>query len=153
MDNSAGKKPVILLVEGDASHQDLVRNTFEQQDVSTELHIVSDGSEALDYLFRKGKYADAADAPAPHLVLLDLTMPDRSGLETLAAIRADERTKTLPVVVLTTSDNDADIIRSYELGANSFIIKPIKFDEFVKVICELDEYWFGLIRAPSARSA
>ncbi len=153
MNKSADRKPVVLLVEDDRSDRDIVSQIFQRHEAQTELRAVSDGSQALDYLFRQGDYANTVDAPAPDLVLLDLNMPGMSGLETLTAIRADERTKTLPVVVLTTSDNDADVIRSYELGANSFIIKPIKFDEFVKVIRELDEYWFKLSKLPPARSA
>lgn len=140
-------KPVILLVENDKADQEIIRRIADQGATSAQLEIVSSGQEALDYLSRSGAYKDSV-APSPNLVLLDLNMPGLSGLDVLARIRGQRNTRSLPVIVLSTSDQESDIVQSYDLGANSFLTKPVKFDEFIRVIRELDEYWFDLAVLP-----
>ncbi len=142
-----GPKPIILLVDDDKADQEIVRRIVEQGATSAQLEIVSSGQEALDYLSRPGPYKDSK-SPPPNLVLLDLNMPGLSGLDVLARLRGKKITRSLPVVVLSTSDQESDIVQSYDLGANSFLTKPVKFDEFIRVIRELDEYWFDLAVLP-----
>ena len=144
------KKPVILLIEDDQADQEIVKRIAGQGVTSATIQTVSSGQEALDYLHREKQYAAQETSPTPDLVLLDLNMPGLNGLETLSRIRAEEQTKLIPVVVLTTSDQESDIVQSYERGANSYLTKPVKYDEFVRVIRELDEYWFDLAVLPSA---
>ena len=146
-------RPVILLVEDDEADQEIVRRVAEQGATKARLEIVSSGQEALDYLLREGGFKNPDDAPTPSLVLLDLNMPGLSGLDVLERIRSRKSTKSLPVIVLSTSDQETDIVMSYELGANSFLTKPVKFDEFVRVIRELDAYWFDLAVLPSSPRA
>ena len=141
------RKPVILLVENDRADQEIIRRIADQGATSAQLEIVSSGQEALDYLSRSGSY-EGGDASPPNLVLLDLNMPGLSGLDVLARIRERKDTRSLPVIVLSTSDQESDIVQSYDLGANSFLTKPVRFDEFIRVIRELDEYWFDLAVLP-----
>ena len=140
-------KPVILLVENDKADQEIIRRIADQGATSAQLEIVSSGQEALDYLSRARENNDSS-TPPPSLVLLDLNMPGLSGLDVLARIRNQKSTRSLPVVVLSTSDQESDIVQSYDMGANSFLTKPVKFDEFIRVIRELDEYWFDLAALP-----
>lgn len=114
------------------------------------LRIVSDGEEALDYLYHRGAYGDSPSAPAPDLILLDLNLPKLDGRGVLMAIRSDASLRSLPVVVLTTSDQEVDIVRSYNLGCNSFITKPVDPAAFVAVAGEISSYWFDLVRLPRA---
>lgn len=149
----AAKKPIILLIEDDQADQEIVKRIAAQGGTSATIKTVSSGNEALDYLLRENQYSAPESAPTPDLVLLDLNMPGMNGLETLSKIRANERTKLIPVVVLTTSDQESDIVQSYERGANSYLTKPVKYEEFVRVIRELDEYWFDLAVLPSAATS
>lgn len=135
----------ILLVEDDPGDAGLTRAALSQARILCKLHHVSDGVEAMAFLRRQGLYADA---PVPHLVLLDLNMPRMNGREVLAAMRDDEILHSIPVVVLTTSDVEADIEISYNLGANSFITKPVDIDQFVDAIKALGDYWFSIVRLP-----
>ncbi|MEO1135326.1 MAG: response regulator [Pseudomonadota bacterium] len=144
------KKPTVLLVEDDAADQEILRRAVSEGVLRADLRIVSDGADALAYLSQEGGYASRENAPKPDLVLLDLNMPGLSGHEVLARLRAKSETRTLPVVVLTTSDSDQDIVKSYELGANSYITKPVNFQDFVRVVRELDEYWFDYVALPPA---
>ncbi len=141
-------KPIILLVDDDRADQQIIKRIVDQGGLSATLRVVSSGKEALDYLGRNGAYTPPADAPTPSLILLDLNMPGMSGLDLLSVIRNNPQTKLLPIVILTTSDQESDIVQSYERGANSYLTKPIKYDEFVRVIRELDEYWFDLTVLP-----
>lgn len=141
-------KPVLLLVDDDRADQEIIKRIAEQGATSARLEIVSSGQDALDYLARKNNFAGDGDAPTPDLILLDLNMPGLTGLDVLLRIRGDDHTKRIPVVVLTTSDREADILQSYERGANTYLTKPVKFEEFVRVIRELDEYWFDLAQLP-----
>ncbi|HEX2678770.1 MAG TPA: response regulator, partial [Polyangiales bacterium] len=112
--------------------------------------VVRDGAEALDYLFARGVHAERDGRQLPQVILLDLKLPKIDGLDVLQAIRADERTRRLPVVVLTSSAEEQDIMRSYSLGANSYIRKPVDFDQFVEAVRQLGLYWLVLNRAPQA---
>jgi len=136
---------VILLVEDDPADVELTRYTIEKSKVLIELQVVGDGVEALAFLRREGKYADA---PRPDLILLDLNMPRMDGRAFLSEMRADDQLKTIPVVVLTTSQTDEDIYRSYHLGANCYITKPVGLEEFTKVVNAIEDFWFTIVRLP-----
>ena len=143
-----GKPAVILLVEDDRGDQELTRRALQEGKIRNELHIVEDGEEALAYLFRRGKYKDPATSPRPDLLLLDLNLPRVDGREVLERIRADATLRRMAVVVLTTSRQEEDILRSYEVGCNSFITKPVGMDHFIRVIQALEEYWFQIVVLP-----
>ena len=134
----------ILLVEDNPDDVELTRLAFEEAQVANTLTVVRDGAEALDYLFARGRYADRDPQDLPSLVLLDLNLPKLDGREVLQAIRGDARTRALPVVVLTTSDEPFDVEASYALGVNSYIRKPVDFDQFVSVVKQIGLYWLVL---------
>lgn len=138
----------ILLVEDDPGDQELIRRCFADNRIGNTLHIVEDGEQALDYLLQRGAYADAA-APQPDLVLLDLNLPRLDGQQVLERIRSTPAIHHLPVVVLTTSRAEIDILRSYDLGANSFICKPFEIEEFVEVLSALKQYWLQIVKLPT----
>lgn len=146
MEPDARKTASLLLIEDDPGDQELTRRALTEGVLKTDLHVVSDGEEALDYLFRRGPFSNAV---MPDLILLDLNMPNLDGREVLRTIRADQRLGHIPVVVLTTSKYEADILRSYELGCNSFITKPVRVDEFVETIQKLGRYWLELVTLPT----
>ncbi len=140
---------LILLVEDNPDDVELTLAAFENSGTTAEIVIVRDGQEALDYLFARGPYAGRQPIPAPDLVLLDLKLPKIEGLEVLRRIRADQKTRRLPVVVLTSSIEESDLVRSYDLGANSFIRKPIDFVQFSETARQLANYWLTLnVKAP-----
>jgi CheY-like chemotaxis protein len=143
-----GKPAVVLLAEDDPADQELTRRALLEDVIKTDLHIVSDGEMALDYLHQRGPFADAATAPRPDLLLLDLNMPRIDGKEVLRQMRSDPGLRRIPVVVLTTSKQEEDIIRSYDLGCNSFITKPVDIDGFIRTVRELGSYWFELVTLP-----
>ena len=134
----------ILLVEDNPDDVELTRIAFAEAGIDRRLVVVRDGAEALDYLFARGRYADREPDALPAIVLLDLNLPKRDGREVLQGIRADARTRDLPVVVLTTSDEPFDIEASYALGVNSYIRKPVDFDQFVSVVKQIGLYWLVL---------
>lgn len=138
--------PAILLVEDNADDEALTVHAFEQQHIGNRLIVARDGVEALDYLFGRGAHAgrDLGDTPA--VVLLDLKLPRVDGLEVLRQLRADPRTQFQPVVVLTSSDEQRDLVESYRLGANSYVRKPVDFDEFTRATQQLGLYWLLLNR-------
>lgn len=138
----------ILLAEDDPDDQAFTREALAESRLANELIVVEDGQELLDYLRREGAYADPADAPRPGLILLDLKMPRKDGLEALEEIKKDPSLRRIPVVVLTTSRADEDISRSYDLGVNSFIQKPVSFDGLVEAIRGLGRYWFEIVELP-----
>ena len=142
------KNKVILLVEDSPDDVTLTLRALKKNKISNEVVIASDGVEALDYLNGTGKYAGRNTAVLPQLVLLDLKMPRMDGLETLQRIRADERTKLLPVTILTTSSEDRDRVESYKLGANSYVRKPVDFNQFADAVQQLGLYWLVLNEAP-----
>ncbi len=138
----------ILLVEDDPGDQELTRRAFEEGKLRNRLQIVSDGEEALDYLRRQGAYADASTSPRPQLVLLDLNLPRLDGRAVLEQMRSDPDLRRIPVVALTTSRQEEDIVRSYDLGVNSYISKPVSMDSFVDVLRTLENYWFQVVMLP-----
>jgi len=135
----------ILLLEDEPSDAYLVKMALKEGKILAHLHHVEDGREVLDFLNKSEEYADV---PRPDLILLDLNMPRMNGCEFLAAIKADERFKGIPVVVLTTSDVEKDVIYSYQLGATSYITKPVDMPQFIKAIQLIGDYWFSLVRLP-----
>ena len=145
---SKAKAAVILLAEDDRGDQELTRRALEQGKIRNELRVVEDGEEALAYLYRRGKYKDPATSPRPDLLLLDLNLPRVDGRQVLEKVRSDSRLRRMAVVVLTTSRQEEDVLRSYELGCNSFITKPVGMDQFIQVIQALEEYWFQIVVLP-----
>ena len=136
----------ILLVEDEQSDANLVRSALKENKVYCNLHHVVDGVEALEFL--RGKEPRFSDVPRPDLILLDLNMPRMNGREFLDVVKADEDLRTIPVVVLTTSDVERDVVASYKLGAAGYITKPVDMDQFIEAIRQLDNYWFVLARLP-----
>ena len=142
------KDKIILLVEDNPDDVKLTLRALKKSNIKNEVVVVGDGVEAVDYLFGTGKFAGRDTGILPQVVLLDLKMPKMDGLEVLHRIRADERTKLLPVVILTTSSEDKDKVDSYKLGANSYIRKPVDFNQFVDAVQQLGLYWLVLNEAP-----
>jgi len=141
-------KKIILLVEDNRDDEELTLMAFEQSEIMNEVAVVLDGAEALDYLFKTGKYTNRALSDLPAVILLDLKLPKISGLEVLKRIRADDQTQLVPVVILTTSKEQEDIINSYKLGCNSYIRKPVNFTEFIEAARKLGLYWLCLNEVP-----
>lgn len=139
---------IILLVEDNPDDADLTLAAFQESKTLNEIVVARDGEEALEYLFATGSFAERDPQLMPEVVLLDLKLPKVEGLEVLRRVRADERTRRLPVVVLTSSNEESDIIRSYDLGANSFVQKPVDFSQFVEAARHLGLYWL-VINAPA----
>jgi two-component system response regulator len=137
----------ILLVEDNPDDVELTRLAFDEAKIANQLAVVSDGAEALDYLFARGRFADRDPADLPSLVLLDLNLPKVDGREVLQAIRANEATRSLPVVVLTTSTEPFDVEATYALGVNSYIQKPVDFEQFVWAVKQVGLYWLVLNHA------
>ncbi|HXB67939.1 MAG TPA: response regulator [Candidatus Acidoferrales bacterium] len=134
---------VVLLVEDDPDDVELTLHTFAEARITNPIYVVRDGQEALDYIFCRGAHA-AREAIPPRLILLDLKLPKIGGLQVLQAIKADPRTKGIPVVILTSSREERDLIEGYQLGANSYIQKPVDFAQFQKTIREMGSYWLGV---------
>jgi CheY-like chemotaxis protein len=139
----------VLLVEDDPGDVLMTREAFEEHKVNNRLTVVSDGAEALDYLRREGEYVDAV---RPDLILLDLNLPRRDGREVLAEIKNDEELRRIPVVVLTTSAADEDILRSYSLHANAYVTKPVDFDQFISVVRQIDDFFVSVVKLPPRAS-
>jgi len=138
----------ILLVEDNANDADLAIRAFKKLNIANPMVVAEDGQEALDYLFCTGKYSDRDITDTPALVLLDLKLPVVSGMDVLRQIRSDERTKSHIVVILTSSKEDQDLVKGYEIGTNSYIRKPVDFKEFTEVIRQIGFYWLLLNEAP-----
>jgi two-component system response regulator len=138
---------LILLVEDNADDELLMLRALKKNHILNRVIVARDGVEALDYLFSTGEHAGKDAEPLPQLILLDLKLPKLNGLEVLKRMRAEKRTKYIPVVVLTSSTEEQDIISSYDLGANGFVQKPMDFNEFVEVANQLGVYWLGVNRA------
>lgn len=139
----------ILLVEDDQEDQWATKRAFAQSRLRNNLHIVGDGKAALDFLYNRGSYSDVESYPRPDLMLLDLNLPAIDGRTVLKTIKEDPALKSLPVVVLTTSEQEEDILRSYNLGVNSYIAKPVDFEKFMTTIQALGEYWLEIVVLPS----
>lgn len=144
-------KRTILLVEDDPNDEMLTVRALRKNSIVDEIVVVRDGAEALDYLFAEGTHGGRDPKEMPEVVLLDLKMPGMDGLEVLRRMRRDDRTKLLPVIVFTSSREERDIVESYRLGANSYIRKPVDFDEFSETIRNLGLYWFSLNEGPCRR--
>jgi CheY-like chemotaxis protein len=142
---------VILLVEDNADDEALTLRALKKNNISNEVVVAHDGVEALDYLFASGTYAGRDANLIPQVVLLDLKLPKLDGLEVLQRLRADERTKLLPVVILTSSVEQQDRLRSYDLGANSYVRKPVDFNQFIEAVRQLGLYWLILNERPPDR--
>src|SRR3954465_12980239 len=141
MPNKRAKPVTILMADDDPDDREMTREAFQESRLANDLRFVADGEELLDYLYRRGKYANLADSPFPSILLLDLNMPKKDGREALREIKADPRFRSIRVIVLTTSKAEEDIIRSYDLSAASYITKPVTFDALVEVVQTLGKYW------------
>lgn len=134
------EKPRILLVEDNPGDIRLTQEALKEGQMDIHLDVVTDGEQAIDFLSKRGKFSDAI---RPHLILLDLNLPKKNGIEVLKEIKVDESLKKIPVIVLTTSDADHDINKAYSLHANCYILKPVDFDDFAKVIRLVESFWFN----------
>ena len=134
---------VILLIEDNLAHAELIRRNFETHRIANRLIHVTDGEMALDYLFRRGAYVDSTQSPRPHLILLDLRLPKIDGLEVLKVIKTSQELRSIPVVILTTSEAEQDVVCAYQHYANSYLVKPIDFVRFTELMEELGFYWLA----------
>lgn len=146
-----GRSVTILLAEDDEDDCMLVKEAFNESRLINDLRFVRDGEELMDYLYHRNRYSDRAASPCPGLILLDLNMPRKDGREALREIKDDPRLRSIPVVVLTTSEDENDILRSYDLGASSFITKPVTFEGLVHVIRSFGRYWLEIVELPPDR--
>ncbi|MDX1880856.1 response regulator [Mycobacterium sp. SMC-18] len=143
--SSAGRVVDILLVEDDPGDELITREAFADNKIKNTLHVTRDGQEGLDFLYKRGVHADA---PTPDLILLDLNLPKYDGRQLLEAIKSDADLCHIPVVVLTTSSAEEDILRSYKLHANAYVTKPVDLDQFMKAVREIDEFFVQVVRLP-----
>lgn len=138
----------ILLVEDNPNDIELTLRALKKNNIANNIHVITDGAEALEYFFATGKYSDRDININPKLVILDIKLPKVDGLEILRKIKSDERTRMIPVVILTSSKEEKDVLTGYKLGANSFIVKPVDFDKFMATVKELGLYWLLLNEPP-----
>ena len=142
-------KPItILYADDDPEDRMLVKEAWEENRLANELHFVEDGEELVNYLRRRGKFETLKGTPLPGMILLDLNMPKKDGREALQELKADRNLRLIPVIVLTTSKAEEDIYRTYDLGANSFIAKPVKFESLVALMKEIKRYWIEIVELP-----
>ena len=146
--SNAMEEVEILLVEDNPTDAELAIRALKKSNLANKLVWVKDGAEALDFIFATGAYSERQVAKGPKLILLDLRLPKVDGMEVLRRVKGDERTRTIPVVVLTSSKEDRDVAESYQLGVNSYISKPVEFDAFAKVVSELGLYWLLVNQPP-----
>jgi len=139
---------LVMLVEDNPDHAELVVRSFDNHPIASQIVVLSDGEAALDYLLRRGKYADPSQSPRPHMILLDLRLPRIDGLEVLKAIKESTALRPIPVIVLTTSDADNDVLQAYLHYANSYVVKPVGYDQLVKLMRDLGSFWLGWNIAP-----
>jgi len=145
----ADKRSIIILIaDDDAEDRMMVKDALEESRLKNNIHFVENGEELMDYLHHCGRFADKAQYPTPGLILLDLNMPKKDGREALKEIKQDEHLRLIPVVVLTTSKAEEDILRTYDLGVSSFITKPVTFGSLVDVMKTLSKYWFEIVELP-----
>jgi len=143
-------KPItILYADDDPEDRMLIKEAWEENRLANELHFVEDGEELINYLRRRGNYQSLQGTPLPGMILLDLNMPKKDGREALREIKADRQLRLIPVVVLTTSKAEEDILRAYDLGVNSFIMKPVTFQSLVDLVLTFSKYWFEVVELPS----
>lgn len=145
---NAGKAVEILLVEDNPGDIRLIKEAFKEFRVGHNLHVVNDGVEALAFLRREGAYAGVKEID---LIILDLSLPKKHGLEVLAEIKSDVSFKQIPIIILTSSSKESDVLKSYNLHANCYIVKPIKLDNFFKAIRSIDDFWLSLVKLPSQK--
>lgn len=138
----------ILLVEDNPTDIELMLRALKKRNLANKVHVVKDGAEALEFIFATGEYADRDINHIPKVILLDLKLPKVDGLEVLRIVKSDERTKVIPVVVLTSSKEESDLVESYKLGANSYVTKPVDFDEFAQIVSEMGLYWLLVNQPP-----
>src|SRR6185503_10517735 len=138
----------ILLVEDNSKDAEMTRRALRKHNLSNRVHWVKDGEEALDYVFCRGAYAQREPLRPPRLILLDIKMPKVDGIEVLRQIKTDARTRTVPVVVMTSSNGERDVVESYRLGVNSYIVKPVEFAAFLEVVAKVGLYWVLTNRVP-----
>ena len=138
-----GEPVFMMLVEDNLDHAELVIRTLEEHRIANRIRHFVDGQTALDYLQRRGEYADPLSSPRPHVILLDLRLPGIDGLEVLQVIKEDDELKVIPVVILTTSDAEKDVARAYNSHVNSYLVKPVGFEEFRRLMNDLGFYWLG----------
>ena len=146
--DKTGSLITILMADDDLDDRMLTKDAMEEARLANCLQFVENGEELIDYLHHRGQYADRSEFPRPGLILLDLNMPKKDGREALMEIKADPELRGIPVVVLTTSQAEEDIFRTYDLGANSFITKPVTFESMVELVTLLEKYWFGIVELP-----
>jgi len=143
------RKPFeILLVEDNPADVEITIEAFRRSHKGNRVSVCRDGEEAMEFLFQRGRYARAGSAPRPDLVLMDLNLPRKSGAEVIEQMKGNEHLKEIPVVVLTTSDRDEDVKRCYRIGANNYLIKPVQFDDCVKLIADIQQYWLEMSKLP-----
>lgn len=138
----------VLLVEDDPGDELITREAFEQNSIGNTLHVAHDGQEALDFLYQRGPFADA---PRPGLILLDLNLPKYDGRHILQTLKSDDELSTVPVIVLTTSSLEEDVLRSYQLHANAYVTKPVDLDQFMAAVRQIDEFFIQVVRLPPRR--
>lgn len=143
-----GKRITILIADDDEDDRLMTREAFDEVKILNQLVFVKDGVELMDYLYHRGNFAGDGDHPRPGLILLDLNMPRMDGRDALRAIKNDEKLRSIPVIVFTTSKAEEDIVRSYNLGVNCFITKPVTYTGLVKVVTQLNSFWFELVELP-----
>ncbi|MFQ5597282.1 MAG: response regulator [Nitrospiria bacterium] len=143
------KSMKILLVEDSLHDIEITRRAFSKGRLNIEIKVVRDGEEALDYLYRRGRFQEYASSPRPGLILLDLNLPKIAGMDVLQQIKADRDLRSIPVIVMTVSLREEDIVRSYDLGANTYIHKPVEFEHFMQVVSAIQEYWILTSTLPS----
>ncbi|MDQ1086754.1 MULTISPECIES: response regulator [unclassified Siphonobacter] len=149
METISKKKPVVILIaDDDEEDREMTQEALEENFILNEIHFVEDGLELLDYLLRRGKYENPKLSPRPGLILLDLNMPRMDGREALKHIKSHPDLRRIPVIILTTSHAEEDILRSYDLGVNCFITKPVTFRDFIEVTKSLGKYWFEIVQIP-----
>ncbi len=146
--NTRGNPIAILVADDDADDRLLIEDALKEARLANDLHFVKDGEELLDYLCRRGQYEEASQSPRPGLILLDLNMPKKDGREALQEIKSDSELRSIPIVVLTTSKAEEDILRTYDLGVSGFVVKPVSFDGLVEVMQCLGNYWFEIVELP-----
>lgn len=145
---SSTKSITILIADDDADDRSMIQEALEENRLANDVRFVKNGEELMDYLTRRGRYENPSDSPRPGLILLDLNMPKKDGREALREIKSDTTLRGIPVVVLTTSKAEEDIYKTYDLGVNSFVTKPVTFEALVEITRDLGRYWFEIVELP-----
>lgn len=145
--DSLGRPANFLLVEDNPGDVRLTQEALKSHKVQNNLHVVTDGEEAMAFLRKQGKYKDA---PRPDIILLDLNLPKKDGREVLAEIKSDQNLKAIPVVIISSSEAEQDIIKSYDLNANCYVTKPVNFDQFIKVVQSINDFWLTIVKLPGS---